>query len=85
MAAGNPIVTTDAFGEQYTFWTDVLAVKFSSNLRAGPISAFNQEVSDSPVDVDIDQAGLLSVTCLDASGNRVSQHSHLDGDAGSWA
>jgi hypothetical protein len=85
MAAGNPVCATDLFGEQYTFWTDVLAVKFSTNLRTSPITAFSQEVADAPIEAIIDQAGLVIATYMAASGLRISKHSHLDGDAGSWS
>ena len=85
MAAGNPVIATDMFAERYLFWTDGLAVKFSTDLRAGPFTAFSQEVADSPIDALSDQAGLLSVTYLDAAGNRVTKSSQLDGDTGSWS
>ena len=85
MAAGNPVCAIDLFGEQYTFWTDDVHIYFSTDLRAGPFTAFNQEVADSPVDVISNQAGLLSITYLAADGNRVTKSSQLDGDTGSWA
>lgn len=85
MAAGNPVAVSDAFGEQYLFWTDGVHIYFSTNLRATPINPFDQAVADAPIDATIDQAGLVAVTYLDADGNRQSQHSHLDGDSGSWS
>ena len=86
MAALNPVSVTDPMGgETYTFWTDGTSVLFTTNLRASPITAFSQPVADSPIDVSIDATGLLTVTYLDGSGNRLSKTSPRDGDSGSWA
>lgn len=85
MAVGNPTIATDLYGEQYVFWTDGTAVKFSTDLRTTPITAFSQAVADNPIDAVIDPNGRLRVTYLDASGNRLTQSSYRDGDAGTWS
>ena len=85
MAIANPIIATDPFGEQYTFWTDGTDVKFSTNLRPDAITAFAQPEEDSPIDVTIGAAGALTVTYLDTDGSRLSQSSERDGDAGTWS
>jgi len=68
MAVANPVIATDPFGEEYTFWTDGTDVKFSTNLRTDPITAFAQPESDSPIDVTIGAAGAIVVTHLDTDG-----------------
>ncbi len=85
MAEGNPVIVTDLCGEQYTFWTDAANVKFSTDLRTSPITAFAQPVEDSPIDVISDQAGQLTVTYLDGDGNRLTKSSRRDGDSGTWS
>lgn len=85
MSIGNPTIVTDPFGEEYTFWTDGTDVKFSTNLRAGPITAFSQPEEDSPIDVTISAAGALTCTYLDTDGSRLEKSSQRDGDSGTWA
>jgi len=85
MAAGNPVLATDLMGEEYTFWTDGMAVKFSTNLRTSPITAFTQAVADSPIDATIDPTGELTVTYFGATGNRLTKSSQRDGDSGTWS
>jgi len=84
MAAGNPCICTDAFGEEYTFWTDALDVYFSTNLRPDPIWAFEQLVEDGPIAANIDDMGRIAVTYLDEDGNRLTTYSDQDGDEGTW-
>jgi len=85
MTVANPAIATDRFGEEYTFWTDGTAVKFNTDLRPDPITAFSQDVEDSPIDVVIGDAGDINVTYLDEDGNRLTQSSRRDGDSGSWS
>lgn len=85
MAIANPINLHDLYGERYTFFTDSLAVKFVTDLRTSPISAFNQAVADSPIAAVCDRAGKLTVTYLAADGSRLTKSSSRDGDAGTWA
>jgi len=85
MATGNPTTVTDAFGEEYIFWTDALDVKFWTSLRSWTQTAFAQAVSDGPIDVTIDDTGLISVTYLGADGSRLAKASRRDGTSGTWS
>ncbi len=85
MATANPRQIIDRFGELYTFYTDGTAVKFVTNLRTTPITAFSQSVADSPIAPLIEDTGRLIVTYINSLGARVSQYSDRDGDNGTWA
>jgi len=81
----SPAIANDQFAEEYTFWTDGATVKFSTNLRPDPITAFSQPVEHNPIDVVIGATGEISVTYLDDEGNRLTQSSQRDGDSGTWS
>jgi len=85
MTIANPAIITDRFGEEYTFYTHDADVKFITNLRTTPITAFAQPEDDSPISVTIDPSGKLTVTYLDSDGSRLSKSSQRDGDAGTWS
>ena len=85
MAVSNPRTITDLYGEEYTFYTEGTDVKFVTDRRTTPITAFAQEVSDGPIDVDQDAAGGLTVAYVSAGNLRLSKSSQRDGDLGTWA
>ena len=84
MSTGNPCVATDAFGEEFTAYTDGADVYIESQHMSAHV-AFVQPVEDSPIDLDCDPAGTLTITYLDADGLRLTKESHLDGVSGSWS
>ena len=86
MAVRNPLSRTDPFGaETYTWWTDGTAIKFTTNVRPTPTTAFVQPVADSPFEIDFGRDGVIYLTYWAADGSRLMQYSRRDGDAGSWA
>ena len=85
MTIANPVIVTDRYGEEYTFYTDGADVKFTTNLRTTPITAFTQPEEDSPISVTIDPSGKLTVTYLDSDGDPASKSSERDGDSGTWS
>ncbi len=84
MSIGNPCVATDAFGEEFTAYTDGADVYIESQHMSAHV-AFVQPVEDSPIDLDISDDGTLTITYLDADGNRLTKSSQLDGVSGSWS
>ena len=82
MAAGNPVVKTDLFGENWTAYTDGLGVYVGSDLTDDYL-AFEQLVEDSPIGFDINHEGVQIITYLDVDGNRLQSISLDDGD--SWS
>jgi len=84
MPISSPQIETDLYGEQYTFWVDDVHIRFVTQWRTTPITAFEQPVADSPIDLTIDADGTLYITYLDAAGNRLVAYSQRDGDAGTW-
>lgn len=51
MAKGNPQTITDAYGIEYTFYTDGVGIWYYSSLDPTPRLAFNQPLADSPIDL----------------------------------
>jgi len=82
MAIANPAIATNLFGEQFTAYTDGDEVYIGSDLMSD-VLAFVQPEEDSPIDLDCDDTGLLTITYLDTDGSRLTQSSCDDGET--WA
>ena len=84
-----PIIINDLFGTSYCFTVVGLHIMLSRLLASGAwetrFLCFHQNIPDAPIDATLDASGLLGVTYLNSSGNRLAQYSSLDGDSGSWA
>jgi len=85
MATSYPVTATDLYGEQHTAWVDGVHIYHCTNLFPTPVLVVDQPVADSPIALTIDPAGKITITYLDAAGNRLSKSSQRDGDAATWS